>query len=270
MMLFYEQEMLPVFDVLEQYFGLYCYKHLCTLFLVQHMLLLSNIQSIKSKGILLIKHLNNNNIDIAVITEMWLNDDTDKAWVLTSEVNRNGYHLDMSNQLGKRGGGLALISRSYLKARKIMEVNQKMFQHAIWKVETHGNLVTCIVIYRSLYSLTNQETVTKCLDKFTEWLSNIPGSFSNMIVLGDFNIHINDKNDNDAGIFVDTITALGFNQHVTFPTHWVGNILDCVFTETCNSNKVKSCGPHSSRYSYSPTITIYTKKAYKIQKAQGQ
>ena len=36
MMPFYEQEMLPVFDVLEQHFGLYCYKHLCTLFLVQH------------------------------------------------------------------------------------------------------------------------------------------------------------------------------------------------------------------------------------------
>ena len=153
------------------------------------------------------------------------------------------FPLDMSNRIGKRGGGLALISRSYLKTRKIMEGNQKMFQHAIWKVETHGNSVTCIVIYRPLYSLTNQETVTKFLDKFTEWLANILGTFSNTIVLGDFNIHINDENDNDAGIFVGAITALGFNKHVTFPTHWVGNILDLVFTETCNSIKVKSCGP---------------------------
>ena len=151
---------------------------------------------------------------------------THKAWVLTSELNRNGFHLDTSNQIGKRGGGLALISRSYLKTRKIMEDNQKMFQHAIWKVETHGNSDTCIVIYRPPYSSTNQETVTKFLDEFTEWLANILGSFSNMIVLGGFNVHINDENDNEAGIFVDTITALGFNQHVTFPTHQVGNILD--------------------------------------------
>ena len=56
-------------------------------------------------------------------------------------------------------------------------------------------------------------------------------------------MHINDGNDNYAGIFVDTIAALGFNQHVTFPSHWVGNILDLVVTETCNSIKVKSCGP---------------------------
>ena len=109
---------------------------------------------------MLLEHLNNNHIDIAVIAEIWLNDDTDKAWVLTSELNRNGYHLDTSNQIAKREGGPTLISRSHLKTRKIMEGNEKTFQHAIWKVETHGNSVTCIVIYRPPYSLTNQETLT--------------------------------------------------------------------------------------------------------------
>ena len=54
-----------------------------------------------------------------------------------------------------------------------MESNQKIFQHAIWKVETHSNSVTCRVIYRPPYSSTNQETVTKFLDEFTEWLANI-------------------------------------------------------------------------------------------------
>ena len=44
-------------------------------------LLLSNIQSTKNKELLLIEHLNNNKIDTAVITETWLNEDTDKAWV---------------------------------------------------------------------------------------------------------------------------------------------------------------------------------------------
>ena len=198
-------------------------------------LLLSNNQSIKNKELLLLEHLDNNKKDIAVITEMRLNEDTDKAWVLTSELNRNVFSLDTSNQIGKRGGGLAIISRSYLKTRKIMEANQKMFQYAVWKVETHGNSVTCIAIYRPPYSLTNQETVTKFMDEFTVWLASILSSFSNMIVLGDFNIHINDDNDNEDGTFVDNMIALGFNQHVSFPTHRAGNILDLVFTETCNS-----------------------------------
>ena len=206
-------------------------------------LLLSNIQSIKNKELLLIEHLNNNKRDITVITEMWLNEDTDKAWVLTSELNRNGFSLDTSNQIGKRGGSLAIISRPYLKTRKIMEGNQKTFQYAVWKVETHSNSVTCIAIYRPPYSLTNQETVTKFMDEFTVWLASILSSFSNMMILGDFNLHINDENDNEVGIFVDTMIALHFNQHVFFPTHRAGNILDLVFTETCNSIQVKSCRP---------------------------
>ena len=208
-------------------------------------LLLSNIQSIKNKELLLLEHLNNNRIDIAVVTETWLNEDTDKAWVLPSELNRNGFNLDTSNQIGRRGGGLVIISRSYLKTRKIIEGNQKTFQYAVWKVKTHGNTVTCIAIYRPPYSATNQETVTKFMEEFTVWLASISGSFSNMIVLGDFNIHLNDENDNEAGIFVDTMIALGFNQHVSFPMHTAGNILDLVFTETCNSIKVKSCTPRS-------------------------
>ena len=81
-------------------------------------LLLRNIQSIKNKKLLLLEHLNNNRIDIVVITEMWLNEVTDKAWVLTSELNRNGFNLDTSNQIEKRGGGLAIISRSYLKNKE--------------------------------------------------------------------------------------------------------------------------------------------------------
>ena len=60
-------------------------------------LLLSNIQSIKNKELLLLEHLNSNRIDIAVVTDTWLNEDTDKAWVLTSELNRNGFNLDTSN-----------------------------------------------------------------------------------------------------------------------------------------------------------------------------
>ena len=65
---------------------------------IKHLhLLLSNTQSIKNKELLLLEHLNNNRIDIAVVTETLLNEDTDKAWVLTSELNRNGFNLDTSN-----------------------------------------------------------------------------------------------------------------------------------------------------------------------------
>ena len=42
---------------------------------------------------------------------------------------------------------------------------------------------------------------------------------------------------------MDTMIALGFNQHVSFPMHRTGNISDLVFTETFNSIEVKTCRP---------------------------
>ena len=87
-----------------------------------------------------------------------------------------------------------------------------------------------------------------------------------MIVLGDFNVHINDENDNEAGIFVDTIPALDFNQHVTFPTHWVGNILDLVFTKTCDSIKVKSCRPSPILSDHTAVEIIIVQPSQSIQR----
>ena len=147
-----------------------------------------------------------------------------------------------------------------------MEGNQKTFQYAVWKVKTHGSSVTCIAIYRPPYLLTNQETVTKFMDKFTVWVASILSSFSNMIVLGDFNIHINGENDNEAGIFVDIMIALGFKQHGSFPTHRTGNILDLVFTETCNSTEVKSCRPGPILSDHTAVEIVVTQSTQYIQR----
>ena len=48
--------------------------------------------------------------------------------------------------------------------------------------------------------------------------------------------------------FVDTMLALGLDQHVTFPTHRCNNILDLVFSECLSTHKILSCkqGPYLS------------------------
>ena len=52
-----------------------------------------------------------------------------------------------------------------------------------------------------------------------------------LIILGDFNIHVNDEFDENAHNLMGIITALGLEQHVNFPTHKAGNTLDLVITE---------------------------------------
>ena len=60
---------------------------------------------------------------------------------------------------------------------------------------------------------------------------NIVTSNTNLVIIGDFIIHVNDVDDPNASMFLDTMTALGLKQHVRGPTHKSGNCLDLIFTE---------------------------------------
>ena len=63
----------------------------------------------------------------------------------------------------------------------------------------------------------------------------------NLVVLGDYNIHVNKIDDPNAGIFLDTMTALGMKQHAAGPTHRSGNCLDLIFTEEMSKTKAIGC-----------------------------
>ena len=86
------------------------------------------------------------------------------------------------------------------------------------------------------------------INDVTDHLITLLSTATNNIILGDFNMHINDTNSNDACTFLDTFTALGLTQYVTMSTHAKGNILNLMFTEEISSIKLTSCqeGPFLS------------------------
>ena len=62
-----------------------------------------------------------------------------------------------------------------------------------------------------------------------------------MILVGDFNLQVNNPNDDDACNFLETTQALDLHQNITFPTHVLGNTLDLIFSEANNKIKVEEC-----------------------------
>ena len=63
---------------------------------------------------------------------------------------------------------------------------------------------------------------------------------------GDFHVHINDPDNDEARQLLDAIEALGFNQKVGFCTHKSGNILDLLMT--CDINKIMLLVPTSGPF----------------------
>ena len=56
-----------------------------------------------------------------------------------------------------------------------------------------------------------------------EFTADVITQHTNPIFIGDFSVHVNDLNNPDTEIFIDTMSALGLDQHVDFPTHKSGN-----------------------------------------------
>ena len=77
----------------------------------------------------------------------------------------------------------------------------------------------------------------------------------NVLILGNFNIHINDQTDEDANIFSDTMEALWLSQHVEHATHRLGNTLDLIFTET-NGNTQLDLIMEEPFFSYHSAVTF--------------
>ena len=62
----------------------------------------------------------------------------------------------------------------------------------------------------------------------------------NIMIMGDFNRHINKQLDEDASNFMELKSSVGLLQHVNFGTHESDNILDLVFNESSSDfSKVK-------------------------------
>ena len=62
-----------------------------------------------------------------------------------------------------------------------------------------------------------------------------------IVIAGHFNLHINNQNDDDATNFKHAMVALGFRQHILFPTHKSDNTLDLIFLEEYSNSKVRTC-----------------------------
>ena len=82
------------------------------------------------------------------------------------------------------------------------------------------------------------------IDDITELLTNKLPQYQDSILLGDFNVHIEDQTNTDAVAFNETMTACSLEQHILGPTHVRGNTLDLFFMQLSNSFNITNATSH--------------------------
>ena len=203
---------------------------------------LLNAQSIKNKELLLHGQLIHHDVDICILTETWLSDsDLDRTWLQYTVLNKVPYQMFTSNRTGRKGEGVALISKSHLRVKQIGEGQLRSFQFCKWQVHVHHTSVTLVSIYHPPYNNKTKVTNVDFMDEYTDWLAETSANDKNLVICGDYNMHVNNPDDEDAASFLETNEALGLMQHVTFATHSSGNTLDLIFTEINGGIGVADC-----------------------------
>ena len=134
-------------------------------------------------------------LDICLLVETWLNEDADSIWKTSSELNLNGLHLDTVDQANeKKGGGIAAVYKDNIKTKRSTHLSLNSFESDVWRLDINNCSILVMIIYQPPQ---NCKTITAFSDEFLELYTTVASFGKNIIIAGDFNNQIDDKNDQD-------------------------------------------------------------------------
>ncbi len=120
-----------------------------------------------------------------------------------------------------RGGGLAILYKEKLNVSQLTLPAYSSFESLALKID--GAIPTILTtIHRPPKS--NNAFLTELSELLTYLCSMSP----NVIMLGDFNIHIDNASNAFTSDFLSCLDCFGMQQFNTLPTHSKGHILDLV------------------------------------------
>ena len=190
-------------------------------------LCLLNTQSIKNKTAEFLDFVCECKADLFAITETWLNSMDDAVRV---EICPTGYKFLDHTRVDRRGGGTGILYRESMDVSKVAAAQLHSFEYSEWKVKSDSQRLRLIVVYRPPYSDQHPVTAGSFLDEFSEFLESAVLTMEPLIIVGDFNIHLDCTENHDAVRLGELLDSTGLKQHVTVPTQIHGHTLDLVIT----------------------------------------
>ena len=191
-------------------------------------LALLNVRSLKNKACILHDHVVENNIDILGLTETWIKP-YDSA--VCANLTPNRYSFKNIHRPNQKGGGVGLLYKSNLDVKIHPENKLASFEHLLATFKTKANSFNLLVIYRP----PNTSSFGQFLEEFTEIVIDIIASKKEVLIGGDFNIHLDNENDSETKQFNRLLTSLNLKAHFTASTHRAGHCLDNFITHASSS-----------------------------------
>ena len=172
-------------------------------------------------------------MDIFALTETWIKPND---YVGLNEATPSGYVSYQTPRSTGKGGGVAVISDSHLSLNPKAYSEFCSFEHLALSIRCPNwknlKVVLFVIVYRP------PGPYTEFLSEFPDFLSKLVLDSERIIIVGDFNIHVDNSNDSLNKAFADLLDGIGFTQSVNKPTHVHNHTLDLVLSYGIQINMI--------------------------------
>lgn len=179
-----------------------------------------NARSLNNKVDECTQFLQDNQVDIAFITETWLSNESS---VTTFAIKEAGYEIDHAYR-SKGGGGVGILWKSSLKVKCNSKI--KIYQSLMFRnIVIIGNVkINCICIYRL-----QEVPESQFMEDLHDLLSCYCSLTEPLLLIGDFNFWYDNHDNKYVRELADLTSSYGLSQFVVGPSHQMGHTLDLVF-----------------------------------------
>jgi hypothetical protein len=197
---------------------------------------LLNARSVSKRKDLIADLIVSLKIDFLALTETWLNM-THGNHILKSAcpAGFTAVHLPRPQSVSKKGGGgLGLIYSDAFTVNRMQQpsnLNLTSFELLDLMISSSTKHCRLLVIYRPP-ERPRQQSFSVFISEFEQLLCSLADIKEDLVIVGDFNIHVEAVDNCKARLFNQLVESLGWTQLVDGRTHTAAHTLDLVLTRT--------------------------------------
>jgi len=189
-----------------------------------------NAFSLTDKHAFVSQSILDNQLDVLAVTESWHHSSDDTSILRATPPgysSRDCPRPPHPNGEPARGGGVVIFFRSSLRLTQVsLDISPTTFEAFCQSIATPRGSVTLLTVYRPGSSDPNDVF----FEEFSSVLESLITRNSQLIILGDFNVHLEDLSSSHTKRYLNILSQFGLRQHVSEATHRSGGILDHVIT----------------------------------------
>ncbi len=179
------------------------------------------------------------NLDLLCLTETWLKPD---EYIILNESTPQYYGYKNEPRPKGKGGGVATIYNNILSISQKTGFKYNSFEVMVLHIKLSreksiNDKSPVTFVLTTVYRPPGQHT--DFIKEFADFLSELLLAADRVLIVGDFNIHVDNEKDALGSAFIDILNSIGVRQHVSGPTHSQNHTLDLILSHEIDVNGVE-------------------------------